>query len=394
MIFNGHRDKTRLMELEPKHISELITKHLIGKLSDEEKNLLDKWLEDPYNQMQFDKITHGESFLNKFEKYEKYNTQKAWKNLLRSKRKPYKEWLAYAAVILIPLCIGVLIFQNSLLENEQVQLLSENKEATLDEILLTTNKGDYVLGKADTIYQIGSVDVASDSEQLSYNSKKTDNKPQELVYNTLQTPKGVKYKVVLSDGTEVWLNSETKFRYPVNFISNKREVFVEEGEAFFDVTRNVEKPFIVNFNHKKIQVLGTEFNVKSYEDEDNDLVTLVEGSIKLLTENNDVELVPNQQAVIRRINDKMQIKSVEGALYTAWKDNVYLYKNQPLNTIVRDLERDFDIRIFYQNQDLKDEKFSLKISRKLPFEAIFSAIEKTHEVAIEIKDNNVVIRKK
>ena len=382
------------MELEPKHISELITKHLIGKLSVEEKRTLDSWLEEPYNRLQFDKITDAESFLNKFEKYEKYDTKKIWNKFEKSKRKSIRVWLAYAAVTLIPLCIGALILEMSSFKKSENYLLSLNKEISSDEIMLSTNNGSYVLGKSDTTLLIDNINVETGLEQLSYSSKKKSDLPQKLVYNTLQTPKGVKYKVVLSDGTEVWLNSETKFRYPVEFVANNREVFVEEGEAFFDVSTNKKKPFVVNFNDKKIQVLGTEFNLKSYNNEEVDLITLLEGSIKLLTENNNIELLPNQQAVVRKANDKMQIKSVEGSFYTAWKDNVYLYKNQPLSTIVSDLERDFDIRVFYKSQNLKNEKFSLKISRKIPFEAIFSAIEKTHEVDIEIKKNTIIISKK
>jgi ferric-dicitrate binding protein FerR (iron transport regulator) len=382
------------MELEPKHISELISKYLIGKLSEEERETLDNWMVDPYNQLQFDKITNAQSFLDKVEKYDKYNAKKAWKKIEKSKRKSLRVWLAYAAVTIIPLCIGALILEMSTFDKGENYFSSHDIEISSDEIMLSTNDGDYVLGKSDTTLFVDDVNIKTDSEQLSYSSMIASKSSPKLVYNTLKTPKGGKYKLVLSDGTVVWLNSETKFRYPVNFIADKREVFVEEGEVFFDVVSNKKKPFIVNFNDKKVQVLGTEFNVKSYDDEENDLITLVEGSIKLITEHSTVELLPNQQAVVNKSNNNMQIKPVEALFYTAWKDNIYLYKSQTLNTIITDLERDFDIKVFYQNEDLKNEKFSLKISRKHSFEAIFSALEKTHEIDIEINNNIIVLRKK
>ena len=382
------------MELHPEHISQLITKYLTGKLTNKEEELLNTWLEDPYNELQFNKIVDPNSFLTKVDQYKKYDSSKAYKSVIRKQAKPYKTWLSYAAVIVLPIGIALGFLSKSIWDAPQSNNFIANTEIASTEVLLSTQEGSYTLGKSDTTLSIGNMHLQTDKEQLSYNTASTSVKEEKLVYNVLQTPKGVKYKVVLSDGTSVWLNSETKFRYPINFITNKREVFVEEGEAFFDVTSNKDKPFVVNFNDKKIEVLGTEFNVKAYSDEDYDLVTLVEGSIKLKGEHSDIELIPNQQAIINHSNNDMQVKVVEGALYAAWKDNVYLYKDQPLNTIIRDLERDFDIRVFYQNQDLKNEKFSLKISRKLSFEAIFSAIEKTHEIDINIKDNNVIIKKK
>lgn len=382
------------MELHPEHISQLITKYLTGELTTKEEDLLDAWLEDPYNELQFNKIVDPNSFIKKVDQYRKYDSSKAFKNVIKKQGKPYKMWLSYAAVIVLPIGIALGLLSKSIWDAPQSNNLLADTEIASTEVLLSTQEGSYTLGKSDTTLSIGNMHLQTDKEQLSYSTGSTSVKEEKLVYNVLKTPKGVKYKVVLSDGTNVWLNSETTFRYPINFITNKREVFVEEGEAFFDVTSNKDKPFVVNFNDKKIEVLGTEFNVKAYDDEDYDLVTLVEGSIKLISEHNDIELIPNQQAIISHSNNDMQVKVVEGALYTAWKDNVYLYKDQPLNTIIRDLERDFDIRVFYQNQDLKNEKFSLKISRKLPFEAIFSAIEKTHEIDIDIKDNNVILKKK
>ena len=382
------------MELYPEHISQLITKYLTGELTIKEEELLDTWLEDPYNELQFNKIVDSNLFLTKVDQYKKYDSSKAFNNVMKKQGKPYRTWLSYAAVIVLPLGIAFGLLSKSFLDANEFSSPLADTEPVSNEVLLSTQEGNYILGKTDTTLSIGNMHLQTDKEHLSYSTGSMPIEKEKLVYNILQTPKGVKYKVVLSDGTNVWLNSETKFRYPVSFITNKREVFIEEGEAFFDVTSNKEKPFVVNFNEKKIEVLGTEFNVKSYDDEDYDLVTLVEGSIKLISEHNNIEMIPNQQAIISHSNDNVQMKAVEGALYAAWKDNVYLYKNQPLNTIIRDLERDFDIRVFYQNQDLKNEKFSLKISRKLPFEAIFSAIEKTHEIDIDIKDNNVILKKK
>jgi ferric-dicitrate binding protein FerR (iron transport regulator) len=369
-----------------------MNKFLTGKLSKEEKATLDKWLEDPYNEMQFYKIIDAGAFLDKMEQYKKFESVKAFQKVNR-KHRSYKKWIGYAAVIVLPLAIAMGILSKNWQEAQQYDNTLVSADPESKDVVLSTGEGLYTLGRSDTTISINNMRLQSDREQLSYQDG-GDTADKKLVYNTLQIPKGLKYKVILSDGTEVWLNSETKFRYPVDFIAANREVFIEEGEAYFDVAKNKNKPFVVNFDGRRVQVLGTQFNVKSYKEEEYDLITLVEGSIELISDNNKVELVPNQQAVINNANQALQLKTVEGSLYTAWKDNVYLYKNQPLQTIVSDLERDFNFRVFYQNPEMKQEKFSLKISRKLPFEAIFSAIEKTHEVDIEIKNNNVIIRKK
>ncbi|MFV0366159.1 MAG: FecR family protein [Mangrovibacterium sp.] len=385
------------MKAIPDNISKIISKFLVGVLNKEERAVLSKWLENPDNEKQFYEIVDVEVFLERLKYYQdsNFDSEKAYKKVVR-RYSLYREWIPYAAAVLIPLAVAFWTQSDNWQETPKtIELASKTEIQSQPQMpILITDDGEYALGESDTTFVIGGTELVSNHDLLSYNkgNKANETKEGKLIYNTIRTPKGVKYNVVLSDGTEVWLNSETEFRYPVNFSGENREVFVK-GEAYFDVTKDKNMPFLVSFEDRQVRVLGTKFNVKSYNNEKHDLVTLVEGSIILADKNDEIKLVPDQQAVIDNTGKTFKIRNVDGDLYTAWKDNVYLYRNETLQTIVNDIERDFDIKVSYQDQEMRNEEFSLKISREISFEDIFSAIEKTNEVDIEIENNNVIIRK-
>jgi ferric-dicitrate binding protein FerR (iron transport regulator) len=186
------------------------------------------------------------------------------------------------------------------------------------------------------------------------------------------------------------LNADTKFRYPIAFVGDKREVFIENGEVFFDVVENKKKPFIVNFNHHQVTVLGTQFNVKSYEENNADLVTLAQGSIQI--DNSSVKLVPNQQAVIDRSNSRIKINTVDAHIFSAWKNKHFLYKQDKLENIMNDLSRFYNIKVFYRNEKIKEEMFSLRLSQEDSFETILENFELTGKVEFEINKNNIIIQ--
>lgn len=379
------------------NISKIISKYLMGELNEKEQDTLDRWLENPDNAKQFHQMTAVDTVLERMEQYDKnrFDADKAYAKVIRGMHSN-RRWLSYAAAILLPLAIAVGIYIGSSQEQPSVVVAQSGTQQVQPKApILITDEGEYALGEADTTFTIGNTQLVSDQNQLSY--QKESDQPQaeaeKLVYNTIKTPKGVKYRVVLGDGTTVWLNSETELRYPVNFSSANREVFVK-GEAYFDVAKEANKPFLVHFDDRQIRVLGTKFNVESYQGEQNDWVTLEEGAIQLTAENKELKLSPNKQAVIDNARGSLEMKTVDASVYSAWKDQVYLYKGATLRTIINDFERDFDIHVSCEEEAVLQEKFSLKISSRLSFEAIFSALEKTNELEIEIENNHVIIRKK
>lgn len=382
--------------MQNKDISDLIFKHLIDDLSFDQEQELNKWLEDPYNKLQFDKICNTENIDSKFEQHNKLDVEKDWRGVARktTQRKLIQNIYKYAAVILLPLglFLGTLFISDT--EEYVGELISQlEKDVVMgDQAILITNDGtQYALSDVDTTLLIDNSELKFKAKDLSYQSDKGEEFA-DAIYNTLKTPKGVKYRLLLADGSTVWLNAESSLKYPVHFSGDKREVFLTEGEAFFDVKKNKEKPFVVNFSNHKIKVLGTEFNVKAYEEEDFEQITLVEGSVSINDDKTSVLLKPNQQANIHKAKNEVSVEVVNANLYTAWKDDIFMYKQERLSVIMRDLEHQYDMAIFYENQEMKEKTFSMRVSKPSSFNQMLDYLEMTEKVKFEIKGNTIIVK--
>ncbi len=166
--------------------------------------------------------------------------------------------------------------------------------------------------------------------------------------NTISTPRGGQYQVVLPDGTKVWLNSESSISYPSRFSTMDRYVEIT-GEAYFEVTPDKQRPFVVISAHQKIEVLGTHFNVNAYSDEESTRTTLLEGSVKVYA--NDAEttiLKPNQQAILGT-NNKLAVIDVQAEDVMAWKNGRFVFNNADIQSVMRIVSRWYDVEIEYKN---------------------------------------------
>ena len=206
----------------------------------------------------------------------------------------------------------------------------------------------------------------------------------EMKYNTLIVPRGGEFALELMDGTRVWLNAESKLRYPVNFVGNERRVEMA-GEVYFEVAKNEEKPFIVTVNGVDICVLGTSFNVSAYQERV--ITTLVEGRVRLTRGNEHVVLAPNEQAVWS--GDGFDVRQVDARNYVLWKEGIFYFEDVDLETILDDMSRWYNVNIFYVNPALKVKKFSVEIKRYENINEILRRIEQTKRVKFEIKDRTI-----
>ena len=212
------------------------------------------------------------------------------------------------------------------------------------------------------------------------------------VYNTLNVPKGGFYPVELSDGTKVWLNSETKLRYPIKFTEGQRKVYLK-GEAYFDVVRDERHPFIVQVDEMEVMVLGTRFNVNSYN-RDTIRTTLVDGSVSIkhsLT-NKEVMLCPNEMAKFCKRTGSVVKTKVDPFIYTAWKDDQFVFENETIEEIMERLGRWYNITVFYENQAVKMQTFTGIIERFADVRDILYLIEETATVKFSIKDQVIVVK--
>ena len=377
------------MELSPEEINDIITKYLLGNINDNEQATLDKWLENPFNQLQFDKLTATESFLQTLEHYQKFNADKAWNKIRGGGFKPH-QWIKYVASIIVVLGVGSYLLYEFNRGAELKRSFTQVEVLRTDDVILKTDKGVYAISKKDTIINLDAISAQANEDQLLYDKGSSNKK--KLVYNTITTPKNRRFFVQLSDDTKVWLNSGTTLKYPVNFIGDNRVVSLVNGEAYFEVAEDKKKPFYVAFNQTQVQVLGTAFNIKAQKDLKCNYITLLEGSISLKDNFNDIEMVPNQQAMIKKSDGNLTLKRVEGNKYIAWKNDTYLYVDVELDIILKDLQRDFDINVFYQNQTLKHQKFSLKIHRHRSINKICEALAKAGDFTININENTLIIK--
>lgn len=194
-----------------------------------------------------------------------------------------------------------------------------------------------------------------------------------VIENSVDTTR----EMTLSDGTKVWLSKGSKMSYPEKFVSSSRDILIE-GEAFFDVARDDECPFIVRTGIADIKVLGTRFNVDTKGLNDLLYVVLESGSVsienKIVNDNKPVFLKPNELAVISKADGKVELLQVDASLYTAWKEDKLIFKSQTLENIALVLSNCYKVKINIEDKKLKSEVFTGKFNKTQPLEQILEII--------------------
>ncbi len=212
----------------------------------------------------------------------------------------------------------------------------------------------------------------------------------ELLYNTVITPLGGEYSIVLADGTRVWLNAGTEFRYPVSFTENRREVYLS-GEAYFEVRQDKNKPFVVWTGEVQIEVLGTAFNVNSYNSDRVEAV-LVEGSVNVSNVTDKINLRPGQRGTVLKSEREIRVDEVDVYVYTAWKDGNFVFENQTLENIMEQLSRWYDVDVFYTREAVRQECLSGEMTRYREIRSLLYYFEQISEVRFEIKGRTIVVK--
>ena len=207
-------------------------------------------------------------------------------------------------------------------------------------------------------------------------------------------PMGMRSSVVLSDGTKVILNAGTTLSYPTAFVSGQREVKVN-GEAFFEVSHDKEHPFIVSAENVKVKVLGTKFNVKAYDDDDNIEVTLAEGKVGVgLDTKNLIQIIPGQQIKYMKASHRFIKREVRLQSYTAWVCGKFYFTNYPLEKIAKQLERSFNVRIQILVDDLRKAAFTGDFVRGEYIDQILRVMTANRPIRYEIEGDQITISKK
>lgn len=229
-------------------------------------------------------------------------------------------------------------------------------------------------------------------KELTYDDHTTvTTAPEEALLNTMliaSTPRGGTYKFILPDGTEVWLNADTKLSFPYRFASNRREVLLE-GEAYFEVAKDNAKPFIVKTAKQQVSVLGTHFNIKEYNDEAEVKTTLLEGSVKVTPNGGQGKILSQgQQATITA--QKFEVRPTDINSVIAWKNGDFLFSGQNIEEVMRTISRWYDVQIEYRVKP-KNIHLEGEVSRTKKLSAILKVLEKTSDNKFIISDKKVIV---
>lgn len=335
----------------------LLKKYQNGSLSNEDKDKLDAWY--------LHKASKSNLELNEYELEDSYKLLKL-KLPLQQEPKVIRLWPRVAAAASIALLLGTGIFYFTKPKAPIIQVVEKQKEIAPGGTkgILTLSNGKQIvlstISAKDTIAQEGEeVTIKMDEKGvITYiiNPNTGASKEDPKAFNTLSTPTGGQYNIVLADGTKVYLNTVSSIKYPTQFNGDQRVVELE-GEAYFEVAKNKNKPFIVKSGDQEIEVLGTHFNVHAYNNESVVKTTLLEGSVAVSYKNQKTVLKPGQQSNVSDSFSKIKIKEVDTEAAIAWKDGRFKFDNADLKTVMKQLERWYGIKVEYRG-DVSDVRFN------------------------------------
>jgi len=305
-------------------------------------------------------------------------------------------WIRVAAAILMILSATIVFYKYS--DNARVKTqLVKHTQPVLNEIMPGSNKAVLTLGNGHKVVldDAQSGQIATEEGviikkiadgQLSYAASGKD---VTIEQNNLSIPKGGQYHVTLPDGTQVYLNSTSSLSYPTQFIGSSRNVTLQ-GEAYFEVAKNAKMPFIINVNNKqKIEVLGTHFNVKAYTDEQEINTTLLEGSVKISTDDKNVILKPGQMAVDNPSKSlSVQIADLEEIM--AWKNGLFIFNNENITTVMKKVARWYDVDVVFKG-NMENTNFVGNYSRSKSLANLLKNIELMDKVHFRAEGRRITV---
>ena len=370
----------------------LLHKYKAGELDPLEQEELEVWLGVEENRTWAEEMLTEEREVQVLAELRRYKPERAYQSFVGRRQRHSIKWgWTWAAAIVIPLAIAMALILKTEKPMEVNTLAGQEITAGGSRAILTLSGGSkVVLGKEQSVYtrDTNGVCITADSSNLVYQRKAEV--PVELVYNELFVPRRGEYSLQLSDGTRVYLNAESKLKYPETFGKDRREVELS-GEAYFEVCRDTNRPFVVKVGDMRVNVLGTVFNINAYQEMANIKTTLVSGKVKVECQGKTLELLPGEQACLHKSNVELHKQKVNVALYTAWKDGLFKFERESLENIMMVLERWYDVNVFFQNDALKYSLFSGDLKKYDTIEQHLKMLELTTNVQFMIKNNTVFV---
>lgn len=367
-----------------REIADLIFACIMGRIGGKERQKLEKWRNDsPENSQLYEKYLSETFVADKFRFVRENDVETAYAELLQKidgscrRRRRIFRVCRYAAVVLLLLGFGILFYPYRSTEKQEFPVISPIAPGSYKAIL-TLSDGERV--------------HISDTAHAAYAGYEKASGPEDsLKYHTITIPRGGEYVVTLSDGSRVWMNSESEIRFPLQFSKDRRELSMS-GEVFFQVSRDTSAPFLVHTRHGDIRVLGTSFNIRDYSDEKFLETTLVSGKVEFEKADGKFVLNPGEQLRMDRQTGKTAVSVVNALLYCSWKDGRFVFEKQRLEDIMTTVSRWYDIEVIYEQEELKNLLFTGNIRRYGELEPLLEMLKLVNKVDIMTEGNTVFIR--
>ncbi|MEZ2337891.1 FecR family protein [Mucilaginibacter sp. RCC_168] len=368
-------------------IYNLIQKHQEGRATASEKQALTNW----YNKVS--------SEASEFPEDEDSVHEEILTRLLseidfpKSRSFRYKNW-AVAASILMILSVGAFFFagKRRQITNSTITLNQQIKPGSNKAFLVLANGKKIFLADVKNgkiAQQEGSQVIKTSDGQLVYNDNPATPTDGSSQYNTIETPKGGQYQLLLPDGTRVWLNAASSLKYPVSFTSAKERKVELSGEAYFEVAHNKNIPFRVVTDKQLVEVLGTHFNVNAYHDELDTKTTLLEGAIKITAGDKNTTLKPGQEA---DLTGTLKVSEVDPRDAIDWKNGFFRFDDD-LEIVMRQIARWYDVKIIYDDESVKKEPLVGVTARFSDISILLKKIEQITDVKFIIEGSTIIVTK-
>lgn len=372
----------------------LYKKYLVGQCTPDELKLLDEYRDE----LKLTDFDYEDDQINQQEVHDRIWNQLSESRKIPSKNKfPRIGWLQVAATILVTLSVGLWIAKSHR-KNAQQEAFAKIDKVTPggNKAFLTMADGSKITltdAKNGQLATQAGIRIRKTKDgMLVYQFDKVDNAQSDDTagaLNTITTPRGGQYQIVLSDGTKVWLNSATSLRFPVTFTGAQRNVELN-GEAYFEVAKNKDKPFIVQANGTTTQVLGTHFNVNAYNDNPQVTTTLLEGSVRLQKGRATAMLIPGEQGTVLNTGISIVVKKadIEGTM--AWKNGYFIFHDENIMNIMKQVSRWYDVDVEYKG-DVKDREFGGTVSRYKNITELLNNMELTQAIHYKLDGRRLYI---
>ena len=378
-------------------IAAIILAYLRDEVDEEGLRELNVWLEESdSHKALFARIQDEKMQYEDIQKILSYDAGGAWQVVQqkaawrRRKRLTRVYRVAVSVVIIFGVAIAFLLREEATTVVPVVKVEEITQGRSMAK--LTVASGDVY--HLDSLHQVDLITSLAENngKEVVFIDRQLEEGASEIKYNKVEIPRGGEYQIVLGDGTRVYLNAQTELRFPESFASSEQRLVYLSGEAYFEVTKNPSKPFVVQCKDYAVKVLGTSFNVNSYEGDETSKTTLATGKVEIDMDGKQTILNPGQQAIIK--NGEVNVKEVDVEVYTTWMFDNFRFQSESIQEIMTKLSRWYAIDVFYMNESVRNYHFTGYLPRYAKIADVLELLSLTTNIKFDVEGKTVIVMEK